>query len=188
MIRSDFPYIPVPRLFYPFEEEAPFDKCSRCHAELLESNREYMIEKALKPGDTIYEYTICFDCIEKSRGGISSDSMQYMERFFLERVRPVEHRAKMIRKFDLDYRFWLDHCVVNGTPVDQMHEYQIMAHCQGPYMVFSVFPYCLGEHAADELVSNLSVATLKELDEFGDELIDIPPELRELWKRKPVLI
>lgn len=154
----------------------------------MDPPKEYIIEKALKPGDTIYEYAICFECVEKSRHRISRESMGKMELFFSERVKPLEHRANMIQKFDLDYRFWLDHCVVHGTPIEEMLEYQIMAHCHGPYMVFSVFPYCIGEQAADELVSLLSASTLRELDDFGEELIDIPPELRELWKRKPVLI
>ncbi len=147
-----------------------------------------MIEKALKPNDSIYEYAICFDCIKRSRERISTESMQSIEDFFVRRACLAKHRDDMLRKFDLNYHFWLNHCVVHGTPVSELYTYQILAHCQGPYMLFSVFPYCLGEAAADELADMLSARTLGELDDLGNELIRIPPELRELWRRKPVLI
>lgn len=188
MNRYGLPYIPVPELFYPFENEEPFKECARCSVELIESNTEYFIEKALKPQDTIYEYAVCFSCAESAQQKMSQDSHQKVKAFFDERMRLIEHRGSMLEKHDLEYAFWLDHCVVDGTPVSEMQKYQVMAHCQGPNMLFSVFPYCLGARAADELVSILSAETLEELDRLGDELIDIPPELRSLWHRKPMLV
>ena len=188
MNRYGLPYIPVPELFFPFESKEPFKECSRCSKELIDSNTEYFIEKALKPNDTIYEYAVCYSCAESVQRKMSEDSLQKVNDFFAKRMRLLEHRHLMLEKHDLDYSFWLDHCVVEGTPASEMQEYQIMAHCQGPNMIFSVFPYCLGSNAADQLVSVLSAETLEELDHLGDELIDIPPELRSLWHRKPILV
>lgn len=188
MNQYDLPYIPLPLIFYPFESGMPFQHCACCKAELIDSNREYFIEKALKPGDTIYEYAICYKCAELAQKAMSKVSLARANNFVNNRMNLLEHRLKMIEKFDLEYAFWLDHCVVDGTPIDELEEYQIMAHCQGSNMLFSVFPYCLGARAADELVSILSSETLEELDKLGDVLIDIPPELKSLWHRKPMLV
>jgi len=188
MNRYDFPYIPIPSIFYPFESEIPFRHCARCNEELIDSNREYFIEKALKPGDTIYEYAICYQCAETAQQTMSKASLERANDFMINRMKLLEHRINMLDNFHLEYAFWLDHCVVDDTPIDELGEYQIMAHCQGPNMLFSVFPYCLGARAAEELVSILSAETLEELDRIGDELIDIPPELRSLWHRKPMLV
>lgn len=188
MLREDFPYIPLPEVFYPFESKEPFCSCSRCKRSLLSEDVEYIIEKALKPGDTIYEYAVCFACIEDSRSRISADSSAVIEGFFRERMRPLNHREEMLSKYDLNTDLWLDRCIVTGKRVSEMDEYQILGHAQGPFLVFSMFPYALGEEASKELTDLISPETMDEMDDFADELIDIPPELRELWKRNPVFL
>lgn len=77
---------------------------------------------------------------------------------------------------DLDR--WLDHCIIHGTPVEELSEFQLIGHCQGREMLVTHMPFVIGGEAMDEILQLLSNETLDELGGFRDEHFGPPPALK----------
>ena len=86
----------------------------------------------------------------------------------------------MLNKDALNVEDWLDRCLVKGTPISEMDEYQIFGHCDGKDLLFTLFPYAIGGEAIDEISLLLSNKTLGEIDGFMENHFGLPPELRKL--------
>jgi hypothetical protein len=89
--------------------------------------------------------------------------------------------------FDLD--LWLQNCIVKNKSIDEVEEFQIMTLCEGGDMLFYHAPYMICGEAMDEVMDLLSKKTLDIIDDLMIDIVDIPPEMKELFKtRKPILI
>jgi hypothetical protein len=77
---------------------------------------------------------------------------------------------------DLDR--WLDHCIIHGTPVEELSEFQLIGHCQGREMLVTHMPFVIGGPAMDEILQLLSNETLDELGGFREEHFGPPPSLK----------
>ena len=173
----------------------PFTHCKLCERELIQSNCEYVIERALKQEQVIFEYALCKTCMEKAQSKWSDQSLRDVNQYMQSAIRfPIYFKESMDylesenpEEFDLESR--LGRCAVKNAPIEEAHEYQIMGMFKGDKMLVSVFPYMLSGTAMDEIVDLLSAETLGELDEFTDELLSWPPELSDLNpnQRKPIL-
>jgi hypothetical protein len=167
---------------YDFEGE-PFTHCKLCEKDLRSTDEPYFVEKALKPGDVIFEYAMCMACVEDMRSAWSAHSVQAMEQFFgtHEGFRQYVQRRNAGAPPDLE------HCAFTGKPVAAMREYQIVAAFRLGMMVEEIFPYAIGEETLEEIQSLLSKETLGNLDDLGEKLFDWPPDLQGL-KPRPIPI
>jgi hypothetical protein len=188
-------YIPVPKTFHSFATGKPFDRCVVCEKHLLENGTQYVIEKAIKkyPGfgaqDVIYEYAMCIGCTTRMREALSGESLVVIDQYFDARVNLVERRNRMLRTAGLNVDAWLSHCLLTGTPQEDLSEYQLYAHCDGPDMLFSYLPYMISAQALSDLSDLISAETKDILDDFIDEHFGLPPELKQLLKtRKSILL
>ena len=188
-------YIPVPKTFHSFATGKPFGHCVVCEKSLLENGTQYVIEKALKkyPGfeaqDVIYEYAMCIGCCTRMRETLSSESLLVIDQYFDARVNLIERRTRMLQSAGLNVEGWLSHCLLTGTPRQDLSEYQLYAHCDGPDMLFSYLPYVISTQALTDLSDLISAETKDILDDFIDEHFGLPPELKQLLKtRKTVLL
>jgi hypothetical protein len=188
-------YIPVPKTFHSFASGKPFDRCVVCEKHLLENGTQYVIEKAIKkyPGfgaqDVIYEYAMCIGCTTRMREALSGESLVVIDQYFDARVNLVERRNRMLRTAGLNVEAWLSHCLLTGTPREDLSEYQLYAHCDGPDMLFSYLPYVISAQALSDLSNLISAETKDILDDFIDEHFGLPPELKQLLKtRKSILL
>ncbi len=179
-------YIEIPRTFHSDAAEAMFDRCLGCDAFLLEDGQQYVIEKAYRryPGygtqDTVFEYAMCFDCFIKLQEAMSEESLNRVRSYFDRHVDLFERRKHLLAKNEVKVEDWLDRCLVKGTPIADMQEYQIFGHCDGKDLLFTLFPYAIGSEAIDEISLLLSNKTLGEIDGFMDDHFGLPPELRKL--------
>lgn len=187
-------YIEIPRIFYSDANNTLFDRCLGCDVFLLEDGRQYIIEKAYRryagygAQDTVFEYAMCFDCFVSLQGAMSETSMQRVRSYFDRHVDLVERRKTLLAKEQVNIDDWMDRCLVKGTPIGELEEYQIFGHCDGKDLLFTLFPYAIGGEAINEISLLLSNKTLGEIDGFMDDHFGLPPELRKLLLDNKMLI
>ena len=187
-------YIEIPPTFHSDETSAPFQRCLGCDRFLLENGTQYFIEKAYRkyPGydtqDTVFEYAMCFDCFTQLQGAMSEESMLRVRGYFDQHVDLFDRRSSLLGKDSLAVEDWLSQCLVKGTPISEMNEFQIFGHCDGEDLLFTLFPYAIGSEAIDEISTLLSNKTLGEIDGFMDEHFGLPPELRKLLLDNKMLV
>ncbi|MFK7845612.1 MAG: hypothetical protein AB8G77_09940 [Rhodothermales bacterium] len=179
-------YIEIPPTFHSDASETLFQRCLGCDIYLLDNGTLYVIEKAYRkyPGydtkDTVFEYAMCLDCFMRMQEAMSEESMNRVRSYFERHVDLAERQSSMLKKNSLVVDDWLDRCMVKGTPIAEMNEYQIFGQCDGGDLLFTLFPYAIGGEAIDEISLLLSNKTLGEIDGFMDEHFGLPPELRKL--------
>jgi hypothetical protein len=187
-------YRDVPNVFHNTDTLDIFRECTICGRELIDSNSSYIIEKAIKnyPAsgvkDIIFEYAMCTTCMEKMRESFSSESLEKVNQYILDRTDLMSRRENFVGKGELDIDKWIASCIVNGKSTDELPEYQIMCQCQGKHMLFTHMPYMISCDATEEMQELLSQKTKDELQRFYDQYVGLPPELREIFNsRLPVL-
>jgi len=187
--------VDIPRVFHAHGSNSPFTKCMNCDCLLI--NTEYVIEKAIRrykefsSTDTIFEYAICMKCHEEFVNSYSASSLSKIQNYFLENA-DVDNKRAVLREKLRDGQFnideWISHCIVKGTPVSDLTEYQIGCQCVGNKMVVMNMPFMIGHEAMDEIAQLLSEKTRGEMDRFIDEFFGLPPELKKLLKESGVLV
>lgn len=176
----------IPPIFRSDAEAAPFEKCINCRCNLIESNTLYMIEKAVRGFDgekvsaTIFEYAVCMNCAQKMNMKLSVQSRQRIEEYFQARVN-FQQRYEQLKEEKAEA--WLQNCLIHHQPVNEEGECQLYALCQGSRIIYQEFPYMIRAEALDEMMDLISAETLRQLDDFKDDLLDGPPELKELFEK-----
>ena len=187
----------IPQAFYSDETNAPFMKCLNCECNLLDNQTQYIIEKAVKrykdysTTDTIFEYAICLKCHQTFMDVYSRESLEKIQEYFFENINLDINREHLIEQLDdgiFEIDDWISHCVIKGTPLTEMTEYQIGAQCIGNKMAVSEMPFMIGNEAMDEIMQLLSNKTIGEMNGFIDEFFGLPPDLKKLLKDTGVLI
>ncbi|MCB1123531.1 MAG: hypothetical protein KJT03_18405 [Verrucomicrobiae bacterium] len=169
-------FIPIPEKFWSFETGKPFETCSLCGTELLQSGANYLVEKAFKKTEVIFEYAICRDCRMKVMNELSRKSLKLIDHYFSEHVDEEARLEKLWKESPRSADGWISHCLVKGTPVEELEEYQVGGLFTGDNMVLADFPFALGGVAIDEIIHLLSDETLGALNDFSDKVfgIDLP--------------
>ena len=181
----------IPSIFHSFSEKQAFKNCISCNVQLVETDTEYLIEKAFRryPGfdtqDVIFEYAMCLNCAERMRQELSRESLRNIQDFFDQRVDFYGRRQEMLYEHALDCEAWLDRCIVTGKPRAELQEYQIYGHCRGDRFLFSYMPYMISDEAMDSMAGLLSEKTQGEIDRFIDDNFGLPPELKQPIKDYP---
>ncbi|PEN14404.1 hypothetical protein CRI94_05065 [Longibacter salinarum] len=197
--------IPIPTEFYSTETHSPLDSCLVCDCPLLDTDVEYLVEKAIRQHpeydvqEVIIEYALCLRCHSDLQTKISSASKHALETYFLENTN-LHHRASMLLSQNLPGNpayggpgsvdpssdetaipeGWTDRCIVDGTSINDLHEYQLIGHCIGREMLLTHMPLAIGGPAMDEIMHQLSNETLDELGGFRDEYFGPPESARDI--------
>lgn len=162
---------------------APFARCLVCDRP-LDGDTEYMVEKAFRRypdyglRDTVFEYAVCTECYAEISGRFSAESRARVDTYFAERVDQEERVKRLEAEAADNIAPWIGRCMVSGAPVDELEEYQVVAHCIGGFLVLGPAPFIIGGPVIDEIVELLSNETLDELGGFRDQYFGLPPELR----------
>ena len=180
----------IPKDFYSFETNAPFERCIECEKFLLDDETEYIIEKAVKnyegysAKDVVFDYAICMDCAERMRKEISKDSWEKMMQYFQENMN-VQNRLEMQEN---DPRENLKKCMIKNTEVDHCREYQIYAHCKGGKLNMQNPPYMISGEVIEELLPLLSDKTIDEMNGFMNKHFSPDPSLMEPTPPRLILL
>lgn len=177
--------LPIPDIFLSSDTKAPLDRCIQCDCDLTKGDRFYVIEKvfkrypALGTTEVLFEYAICSECYEKMKEGLSTESMFNISNYMMENTdfAAVQRR---IEEHPDDPEKWLSHCMIKGTPKEELTEYQIGAFFKGDRLVTNFMPpFMIGQEAMEEMNELLSKETKDEMDGFIDDHFGVPPELRK---------
>ena len=181
----------IPDAFYSDSNETLFDRCIGCDTYLLAAGKPYVIEKAYRNyseyeiRDTVFEYALCMNCLGDLHDQMSAESKQRIMAYFDKHVDMHQRMTLSNDDEEMDINRWLSSCMVKGSPVRELSEYQIFGLFEGESMIVGPFPYAIGGDAIDEIGVLLSNKTLGEIDGFMDDHFGLPPELRKLILDKP---
>ena len=180
----------IPKEFYSFETNQPFERCIECGKYLLHGDTEYIIEKAVKSyegysaKDTVFDYAICMDCAERMRNEISKESWEQMMRYFQENM-DMQQRLEMQGKSPEE---GLKNCMIKKTNIINCREYQIYAHCRGGKLNMENPPYMISGEVMEELLPLLSEKTIDEMNGFMNKHFSPDPSLMEPTPPSLILI
>jgi hypothetical protein len=186
----------IPKDFYDFDTNNPISNCISCNKYLLENGTRYMVEKAFqrypkfKTIDTIFEYALCMQCMNNKKDSISKSSARNIENYFMKYADNFVNNLNLIAQKDenTESSDLLAHCIIKGTDISTVTEYQICGLFNGKQMVLNIFPYAISGLVAEEINELLSVETKEEIDDFIDEHFGFPPEIKKLIKEKDLVI
>lgn len=189
----------IPEEFHNSETGAPFTNCLVCNCNLAEETMPYMIERAIRHypemelNNLVFEYAMCAKCIATMENELSTETRQAIMRFFGERFNAAERPAWQPPLEDEEAEpfacaEWIDRCAINGLPREELYEYTICARCIGDKVIPEMAPYMVSGQAQDELIELFSNRSLGFLDGFTDKYFTGPPELKELFKGRPILV
>ena len=176
---------PIDKVFYPFDSDKPFNSCTMCQTN-FEEDTDFLIEKAVKGNDVIFELAMCLPCAENMRKQLSKDSLKRIEDYMS--VVDFEKRDSHFLETQSDHiEDYIGNCLVSGKPIGTNDEHQIYAYCQGKEMIYSVLPYAISGEVMEDIQELLSPETRREMDDFMDQYL-IPDDLRDLIKGRPVFV
>ena len=187
-------YMEVPEEFHNSDTGKKFTHCIDCNKYLLDQGVLYVVEKAVKQNvryktkDIIFEYAMCWDCMEVTRKSFSKESMQRMNEYFEQNINIEQRRSELIRDNQTDYRDWIAQCIFKGTPKELLTEYQLACQCDGPYMLFYHMPLLIGGAAIDEITMLLSDQTIGEINRFYNKFFPVPTEFEPFFDDRKVII
>jgi hypothetical protein len=172
-------YIPVPEIFWSFETGQPIRRCGLCDCDLMEPGTNYLIEKAFRNGETIFEHALCMDCHTESVAQMSAESMQRIHSYFSEHVDMEKRYAQALEDYRTDHEKWISHCLVKRYPAQECGEHQLYGFCIDKNLIFNGTPYILSGEVIDEILELLSSETIDALGELSDRLfrLDAPKNL-----------
>ncbi len=198
MRQMDYHELPeIPAEFYNSDTGVPFTECMVCQCDLIQEQEPYAVERAIRHypelelDNVVFEYALCARCVGDMEREISKKTMLAIMGYFREHIsygqRPTwnpedaEHAV-------FNCEEWTGHCAVKGMPRKELFEYSLHARCIGDRIIPEVIPYMISGQAQDDLVGLFSNASLGFLDDFTDRHFSGPPELKELFKGRPILV
>lgn len=176
--------LPIPKPFLAEDTGQPIDRCIDCNHDLMLGDRYYVIEKVFKrypnlnKTEVLFEYAICHTCYDEMKERLSTESMANLSNYMMTQT-DFDGMHKRINENPDDPEKWLTNCMIKGTAVEDMQEYQIGGFFKGGKMVTNYLPpFMVGEIAMEEMNELLSDETKDQMDGFMDDNFGIPPELR----------
>jgi len=175
---TNYKTIDMPETFYSRETGRPFESCLICDRPLHEGGAVlYLIEKAYRDGETLYDYAMCLACHAEFIEGLSTESMAKIEQYFSQRVDFQLRNIEMMAIAPDRCEPWIDHCVVTREPIAREDEHQVFALCTGTDFILGYCPYAVCSNTVEDLYQLLSKQTKDDIDRFTREHLGLPPEL-----------
>ncbi|MDQ8208800.1 hypothetical protein QEH52_14835 [Coraliomargarita sp. SDUM461003] len=172
-------FIPIPEELWSFETGAPLQRCAICDCDLLVQGTNYLIEKAFKGNEVMFEYAMCTKCCVLLSQELSVQSKKLIDHYFDEYGDLEQRRLSYLGQFGTNYSKWVDRCMVKDTSRSECDEFQVYAWCIDRDLVFTGMPYMLSGDCIDDLLGLLSEETLGILNDFSDKVfgVDLPQGL-----------
>jgi hypothetical protein len=202
----DYDKLPdIPQPFFNSETNQPFSNCLVCECNLMEESQPYAIERAIRHypemelKSVVFEYALCAKCIAQTENELSDDTKMSITQYFAQNLdlasRPQwksteeeDENSDLVKVVPFDINEWIDTCSVKGVSRSELYEYTLCARCIGGKIIPEVVPYMISGLAQDDIVDLFSNKSLGFLDDFTDKHFSGPPELKELFKGRPILV
>ncbi len=172
-------FIPLPESLFSSDSHKPFHECLICNRYLLMEGTQYLIEKAFRGLEIVFEYAICTRCFSEVAAGFSEDSRQKVDEYYADRVDLVGRRRFLMQRYPLNLEEWISQCLVTGLPRQTYTEYNVVVECDGNNLLFAYSPFLISGDALEEIYDLLSEHTRAELGGFMEHYLGLPPEAVE---------
>lgn len=198
----DYEQLPdIPKEFHNSETNAPFSACLVCECDLMKETVPYSIERAIRHypemelKSVVFEYAMCAKCMAQMEKELSDETKLAIGSYFSQNFRmadrpnwapPQEDEEATAFEFNVDE--WISTCSVKGLNREHLYEYTLVARCIGGKIIPEMAPYMVSGQAQDDLIELFSNASLGFMDGFTDKYFTGPPELKELFKGRPILV
>lgn len=161
----------VPRVFYPEGSDEPFQNCVDCDRELLSGYVPYSIQKVMVRNESVFEFAICHNCMERMRRELSEETQAAYQKFLYEsgprRLEELQHAPDGI-----DVEEWIQSCMVCEKSQDECYRFTLFGMAIGQRVPFGMI-------VCDDCEKKLGELTSKETrdrwDRFVEENFDGPP-------------
>jgi hypothetical protein len=187
--------VEIPERFYSDTDGKPFEHCMVCGKYLLDDGTPYVVEKAMKNYkshefySTIFEYAVCLDCHADIQKGMSEESIQNLQKYYMSILARKGNQPIMINMNDFKLDNWLSKCFFTGDAIEEMEEYQLVAQFNGSKMLMNMPPMLIGESAIEEMSHLLSDKTIDEMNGFRQKYLGPDPQIEEfIFGKKLILI
>ncbi len=175
----------IPKDFHELDNDDFIKECKVCQKHLPENDNQYLLEKAVKrfpdieARETVFEYAICLECAGSKRDSLSKESKQKIQDYFTSdeiqsRSFDIFQRAVFSGQRPMDY------CMITGKSIQEVKEYQIIAHCKGNSLFPGTEALMISGEGLEVISGLLSESTKDELDRFKDEHFGVPPEFEKI--------
>lgn len=173
----------VPEEFHCVETGGPFEFCIECQLPLIdEAESPYSIAKVVQGDETILEWAMCGDCVERFRDDISEESKQAVADILAQAQVPPEHIMS-------PPEVKTSYCYLCSKTRDEVDGYSLQAVCSGHELISLQAPFMICHECEQKAGESLSKATRDHFDRFYEENFPGPPAHDvELPTRRPVVI
>ena len=175
--------VPIPTCFHSIELGGPFKSCTICKCDLLNSDKDYYIEKVFRDANVEFEYAICENCKSELSGKVSMKSMMNIGNYFMKNF-DMESRIAMINNFDNSIIPWIERCIFKGIARSNCRDYQLSSQCHNDQLIVSILPFMVSFEATKEIQETISKETKENFDKFVKEVLNPPSTLKDL----PVIV
>lgn len=196
----------IPKEFFNSETNSPFSTCLVCDCDLMKETFPYSIERAIRHypemelKSVVFEYAMCAKCMAQMEKELSDETKMSIMKYFGENFN-YQNRPQWLSepleddeitgeveppKFEIND--WISNCSVKDLPREELYEYTLCARCIGGKIIPEMAPYMISGQAQDDLIELFSNRSLGFMDDFTDKYFTGPPELKELFKGRPILV
>lgn len=166
-------FSPIPKIFWSFESGKAFRHCSICDCDLMVRGTNYLIEKAFKKQETIFEYAMCYACYQKLQETLSINSRKLIDHYFDEHVDFEKRRCDLMAKYGRRTDSWINRCMITGRRRSQCDEHQIYGWFIDSDIAFTGMPYMLSGQVIDEILKLLSEETTGVIEDLSNRLFGV---------------
>jgi hypothetical protein len=175
---NSFPYIELPLQFCSDHTGEPMERCVVCGKSVMSNHTPYLIDKAYRNGQLLYEAVMCWKCLEWFEDGQSVMSSVRIEHYtethkYRESLYDalLQHSAGTIEP-------WISNCGYTGKPLEaeKTFHYKGLAEEQN-LLLTPLFPYALSGYSAGEIWELLSPESMDMIYRFANDYLGVPPAL-----------
>lgn len=161
----------IPKFFYPEASDEPFRNCVDCDCDLLTGVVPYSIQKVMVLNESVFEFAMCHNCMERMRTELSEETQIAYQTFLYE---SGPQRLEELRNSTegIVIEEWIQSCMVCEKQQDDCHRFTMFGMAIGERLPFAMM-------VCDECEKKLGELTSKETrdrwDRFVEENFDSPP-------------
>lgn len=179
----------IPPLLFSETTGKPIESCSACNQPLDDTYRIFKTFSRPSPDEPpiqLFEMALCDGCQSTYGDKISRETKEKIEA--LQETNPdlavgtvIDLDVLLNKKKEQEYL-----CKYSKKPMESLKEYEISAFLAGNKLIGRID--ILGEDGIKAYQDCISEETQGYMDDFFNDLIDLPPEIKELLKNKGVIL
>ena len=163
----------IPPNFHSLEHDGPFETCLTCERRFDDLDEPYIINKAFRGPECVFEFAICQTCKEETMESFSEESRKRL-REMAENNSILQKRSERFAESQ-DYKKWISECAHCGTPASEIKNFTTECLGFGDYMVYDPYPVLICDSCIEENQKVLSKATRDQWSKFILDNFEGPP-------------